>query len=127
MEVADLNWDIFKNRCETTPAVHYGGIKHPTSFFQYLTTIYVVSHLFTWHFIPPNVSFEIPRSEDTNTITPAPKGCVGNNDCCLGHQICRHTDFAIIKSVSNPLWYMPIFFSQFRKCLLAVSIFAPQF
>jgi hypothetical protein len=85
-----------------------------------------VGNLFTGDFIPPDISFEIPRSKYTDTITPAPEGCVRDNNGGLRSDVFWQGNNLIIQFVSHPPGSSRVFLSKFSERLFAMSIVMPQ-
>ena len=127
MELAYLNRYILKNRCQSSSAVNDGGFEYPTLFFKNFSPVVVMSLLFAFNFLPPDISFQAPWTEYTDAITPAPESRVQNNDGWTGCKIYMFFDLVIVKLPADPYMAFTVSRSKFQESLLASSVFFPDF
>ena len=95
VELAYLHRNTLENVEETTPSVHDGGKKCPAPFFENASSVPVVRHALTLHFMPPDVFLQVRGAEDADAVVLAPECRVSNRDSRLWYAFRRFDDNAV--------------------------------
>lgn len=121
VELADLHWYVLKYPEKPSSPVHHGSKELPALLLENLSAVSIVCHELARNLMPPNVLCKWPCSKDTDTIVPAPKGGVSNDDGWLRCSVWNEYRERI-KLFAYPHMRVVIGLCELRESLLAFHV-----